>query len=122
VDHQRAKRQLRVRRAYRVGKKIKGTAEQPRLSIRRSLQHIYCQVIDDVQGKTLVSANTREKELRQKIKYGGNRDAATAVGKTIAERAKAAGIQAMCVDRGSCKYHGRVAALTEAVREAGIHV
>jgi large subunit ribosomal protein L18 len=122
VDHQKAKRQLRIRRAFRVGKRIKGTAEQPRLSIHRSLQHIYCQVIDDVQGKTLVSANSREKELGQQIKYGGNRDAAAAVGKTIAERAKAAGIQAMCVDRGSCKYHGRVMALTEAVREAGIQV
>jgi large subunit ribosomal protein L18 len=122
VDHQRAKRRLRIRRAYRVGKKIKGTAQQPRLSIRRSLQHIYCQVVDDAAGRTLVSANTREKELRQQIKSGGNRDAAAAVGKVLAERAKAAGIEAMCVDRGSCKYHGRVAALTEAVRASGIHV
>jgi large subunit ribosomal protein L18 len=122
VDHQREKRRLRIRRAYRVGKKIKGTAEQPRLSIRRSLQHIYCQVIDDATGRTLVSVNTRERELRGQIKYGGNCAAATAVGKLLAERAKAVGIHSMCVDRGSCKYHGRVAALTQAVREGGIHV
>ena len=122
MDHQKAKRQLRIRRAFRVRKKIKGTAEQPRLSIRRSLQNIYCQVIDDAEGKTLVSASTREKELRQQIKYGGNRDAAIVVGKAIAERAKAAGINAMCLDRGSCKYHGRIAALADAMREAGIKV
>ncbi len=122
MEHQKAKRQLRIRRAFRVRKKTKGTTEQPRLNIRRSLQHIYCQVIDDAQGKTLAAASSRDKDLRQQIKYGGNRDAASVVGKAIAERAKAAGITAMCIDRGSCKYHGRVAALTEAVREAGIQV
>jgi large subunit ribosomal protein L18 len=122
VDQQKAKRQQRIRRAYRVRKKLAGTAQRPRLSIRRSLQNIYCQVIDDVQGKTLLSASSREKELQQQIKYGGNCSAAAVVGKVIAQRVKAAGIDSVCLDRGACKYHGRVAALTNALREAGIQV
>jgi large subunit ribosomal protein L18 len=122
VDHQKAKRQQRIRRAHRVRKKLTGTAQRPRLTIRRSLQNIYCQVIDDAQGKTLVSASSREKELRQQIKYGGNCAAAAVVGKAIAERIKAVGIDSLCLDRGPCKYHGRVAALANAMREAGIHV
>jgi large subunit ribosomal protein L18 len=105
-----------------VRKRLVGTAEQPRLSVRRSLQNIYCQVIDDSQGKTLASASTRDKEVRQQIKYGGNRTAAAAVGKAIAERAKAVGIRAVRFDRGACKYHGRLAALADAVREAGIEL
>jgi large subunit ribosomal protein L18 len=122
VDHQKAKRQLRIRRAFRVRKKMRGTADRPRLSIRRSLQNIYCQVIDDSQGKTLMSASSRDKDLLPEIKYGGNCEAATIVGKAIAQQAKAAGITALSIDRGSCKYHGRIAALADAVREAGIQV
>ena len=122
MDHQKAKHQRRTRRAFRVRKRLVGTAEQPRLSVRRSLQNIYCQVIDDSQGKTLASASTRDKEVRQQIKYGGNRTAAAAVGKAIAERAKAAGVRAVRFDRGACKYHGRLAALADAVREAGIEL
>jgi large subunit ribosomal protein L18 len=90
--------------------------------VRRSLQNIYCQVIDDSQGKTLASASSQDKELRPQIKNGGNRAAAVVVGKALAERAKAVGIQAMRFDRGACKYHGRLAALADAVREAGIQV
>ena len=120
MDHQKAKNQRRRNRAFRVRKRIQGTAERPRLTIRRSLKHIYCQVIDDATGKTIASASTMEKDLRGNS--GGNCDAATAVGKAIAERVQAAGVKAMCLDRGSCKYHGRVAALTDAVREQGINV
>jgi large subunit ribosomal protein L18 len=122
VDQQKAKQQRRTRRAFRVRKRLRGTAEQPRLSVQRSLQNIYCQVIDDLQGKTLASASTREKDIRQQIKYGGNRAAAAVVGKAIAERAKAAGIRALRFDRGACKYHGRLAALADALREAGIEL
>ena len=79
-------------------------------------------MIDDSQGKTLISASSRERELRSQIKYGGNCQAAVVVGKAIADRAKAAGIGALCLDRGACKYHGRIAALAGALREAGIQV
>ena len=88
--------------------------------VNRSHKHLYCQLIDDVAGKTIASASTRDKDLRGQIKNGGNRDAAVAVGKALAEKATAAGVKAVCFDRGRFKYHGRVAALADAVREAGI--
>ena len=119
MDHQKAKGGRRIRRAFRVRKKLKGTSERPRLSVQRSLKHIYCQVIDDSQGKTVASASTVEKDFGSK--WGGNCDAATEVGKTLAERVKAAGVGAVCVDRGSSKYQGRIAALADALREAGIN-
>ena len=122
MEHQKAKGRIRLRRSYRVRKRIRGTAERPRLSIQRSLKHIYCQIIDDAQGKTLVSASTRDATLRSDLKYGGNSDAAAAVGRALAERAKEAGITAVCLDRGSCKYHGRIAALADAMREQGIQL
>ncbi len=110
----------RKRRAYRVRKKVRGNAERPRLCINRSLTNIGCQVIDDAQGVTLVSATTRDKDLRSQFKYGGNCEAAKALGKIVAERAIAKGIKTVCFDRGSCKYHGRVAAFADAAREAGL--
>jgi large subunit ribosomal protein L18 len=122
VEHQKEKWQRRTRRAFRVRKRLKGTTERPRLTIRRTLKHIYCQIIDDSQGKTLVSASTREQSLRTESNSGGNCDAATAVGKAVAERAKAAGVSALCLDRGSAKYHGRIAALADAIREAGLQL
>lgn len=122
MDHQKEKWQRRTRRAFRVRKRLKGTPERPRLSIRRTLKHIYCQIIDDTQGRTLASASTREQSLRTEMKSGGNCDAAATVGKAIAERAKAAGVSSLCLDRGSTKYHGRVAALADAVREAGLQL
>jgi large subunit ribosomal protein L18 len=122
VDHQKAKHQQQTRRAFRVRKKFTGTAERPRLSVRRSLKHIYCQVIDDQQGRTLAAASSIDKELRGQLGYGGNSDAAAAVGRVIAERVKAAGIQALTIDRGARRYHGRIAALTNALRESGIQV
>lgn len=101
-------------------RRVRGTPERPRLTVFRSLQHIYCQVIDDIAGKTLASASTRDGQIKDDIKYGGNIEAAKAVGRAIAERAKAAGVEKVCFDRGSCKYHGRVAALADAAREAGL--
>lgn len=123
MNHEKATYQQRTRRAFRVRKKLKGTAQRPRLTVFRSAKHIYCQLIDDVQGKTLAAASTAEKELGSQVgKNGGNLAAAAAIGKAIAERAKAIGVQAMCLDRGSYRYHGRVAALADAVRESGVSV
>jgi large subunit ribosomal protein L18 len=110
----------RQRRAYRVRKRVRGSSERPRLCIYRSLTSFGCQVIDDTIGNTLVSAATREKGLREQIGYGGNCAAAAKLGKILAERALAKGIKKVTLDRGSCKYHGRVAAFADAAREAGL--
>jgi large subunit ribosomal protein L18 len=103
----------------RIRKKVRGTSERPRLAVYRSLNHIYAQVIDDDNGKTLAAASTTEKDLG--LKTGGNVDAARAVGKTIAERALAAGVSSVVFDRGGYVYHGRVKALLDATREAGLN-
>ena len=120
MDHNKAVRSQRKRRSFRVRKRLRGTAERPRLTITKSLKHVYCQVIDDETGRTIASASTRDKVLRGDVKTGGNKDAASAVGKALAEKASAAGVKTVCFDRGPYKYHGRVAALADAVREAGI--
>ncbi len=103
----------------RIRKKVRGTAERPRLAVFRSVNHIYAQVIDDVNGKTLATASTTEKAFGGKS--GGNIAAAEAVGKSIAERALSAGIQSVVFDRGGYVYHGRVKALIDATREAGLN-
>src|SRR5215510_8146707 len=103
----------------RIRRKVKGDTERPRLAIYRSLNHIYAQVIDDRNGKTLVSASTTEKDLRGTT--GGNLDAARRIGTTIAERAIAKGIEQVVFDRGGYLYHGRVKALTDAARAAGLN-
>jgi large subunit ribosomal protein L18 len=110
----------RERRAFRVRKRTRGTHERPRLCVTRSHKHISAQIIDDLDGKTLASASSRDKQLAAKLKYGGNQSAAQIVGKVLAERATKAGITAVCFDRGPYKYHGRVAALANAAREAGL--
>ena len=110
----------RKRRAFRVRKRVRGSSERPRLCISRSLTNFGCQVIDDSQSITIVSATTRDKDLRGDIGYGGNCEAAKKLGKIVAERAIAKGIKTVCLDRGSCKYHGRVAAFADAAREAGL--
>ena len=110
--------QSRKRRHFRVRKKISGTAERPRLSVFRSSGHIYAQAIDDVNGRTLAAASTMEKELRAGAT--GNIEAAEKVGRLVAERVKAAGITTVVFDRGGFHYHGRVAALADAAREAGL--
>ena len=103
----------------RIRKKVRGSAERPRLAVYRSLNHIYAQVIDDRSGKTLVTASTTEKALG--VKTGGNVEAAKAIGKAIAERALGAGISSVVFDRGGYLYHGRVKALLDATREAGLN-
>jgi large subunit ribosomal protein L18 len=110
----------RQRVHLRVRTRVNGTPERPRLSVYRSVGHIYAQVIDDRTGKTLVSASSIDKETRKDIKGGGNIAAAKIVGRKVAERAKAAGIKLVVFDRGGYKYHGRVEALAQAAREAGL--
>ena len=107
----------RLKRHQRVRGKISGTPERPRLNVFRSNTNIYAQIIDDVNGVTLVSANTLEKEFEGAT---GNCEAAKKVGQVIAERAKAKGIEQVVFDRGGCVYHGRVAALAEGAREGGL--
>ena len=108
----------------RIRKKLQGTSERPRLNVYRSLNHIYVQLIDDLSGKTLVSASTAEGQKAESKKperrSGGNVASAKAVGKTIAERAKAKGVSKVVFDRGGYIYHGRVKALADAAREAGL--
>jgi large subunit ribosomal protein L18 len=109
------RRQARVRRAIR-----RNAGGRLRLSVHRSGKHIYAQIIDDTKGETLASASSIEKALRETIKSGANVEAAKTVGKTVAERAVAKGIKDVVFDRGSFLYHGRVKALAEAAREAGL--
>ncbi len=106
----------RQRRKLRIRKRVLGTAECPRLSVYRSLKHVYAQVIDDLAGKTLASASTRSLHLKQ----GGNAAAAKEVGQAIAEKAKAAGVASVVFDRNGFRYHGRLKALADAAREAGL--
>jgi len=101
-------------------KKIAGTTERPRLCVHRSARHIRAQVIDDLTGQTIVSASTLDKEVRSSIKGGGNIAASKVVGKIVAERARAKGVEKVVFDRGGYQYHGRVQALAESAREAGL--
>ena len=104
----------------RVRSKVEGTPERPRLCVYRSLGHIYAQIVDDRTGRTLVSASSVDKETKKQLKGGGNIAAAKVIGKVIAGRAKAAKIEKVVFDRGGYKYHGRVKALADAAREAGL--
>lgn len=113
--------QIRQRRHARVRKKIFGTPERPRLNVYRSLSHMYAQIIDDTTGRTLVSASTLDKAIKDKLEFCGNVDGAKEVGKLLAERALAAGITSVVFDRGGYIYHGRVAGLADAAREAGLN-
>jgi large subunit ribosomal protein L18 len=110
----------RQRRQHHVRRRLFGTSERPRLSVFRSSKHIYAQVINDASGTTLAAASTLDPEIRAQKSYGGNKAAASVVGRVIAERAKQAGIDKICFDRRSYKYHGRVEALAQAAREAGL--
>lgn len=111
----------RQARHARLRKKVVGTPECPRLMVRRTLHHIYATVIDDAKGHTLVAASTRDKSVADALKSNTNSDAAKAVGTAIAAKAKAAGISDVVFDRGGYKYHGRVQALADAAREAGLN-
>ncbi len=107
----------RIKRHMRVRKNISGSAERPRLNVYRSLNHIYAQIIDDTKGITLVSASSMDKDFSG---YGGNIEAAKAVGNAVAKKALEKGIKAVVFDRGGYIYHGRVAALAEGAREGGL--
>ena len=112
---------LRQRRRERLRHQLRQKgAGRPRLSVFRSGKHIYAQVIDDAHGRTLAAASSLDKGLRADMKNGGNKDAAAAVGRLVAERAKAAGVSAVVFDRGAYLYHGRVKALADAAREGGL--
>jgi len=109
-----------LRRRYHVRKKAFGTPERPRLSVFRSNRHIYAQIVDDVAGVTLISVSTRSKGLCEELPGSGNCKAAEVVGEAIAKQAHGVGIKCVCFDRNRYKYHGRVKALSEAARKAGL--
>ena len=112
--------EARRRRHHRVRKKVSGTADRPRLAVFRSNRHMVAQVIDDEAGRTLAAASTVERDLRSGAT--GNKEAAAAVGRLVAERARAAGVSRVVFDRGGFLYHGRVAAVAEAARQAGLEL
>lgn len=120
MDHARTILRQRLRRRFRVRRHIRGTAERPRLAVFRTHKHIYAQIIDDAAGRTVASASSMDKQLRGSVAFGGNKQAAEAIGRAVAERAKAAGVTKVCFDRGEFRYHGRVAALADAARAAGL--
>ena len=116
----RSRNEMRLIRHLRLRQKLSGTAEAPRLAVFRSLKHIYAQVIDDNKGTTLVAVSTREKSVSEQLQGTGNIEAAKFVGKLVAERALEKGIQAVVFDRGGHMFHGRVKALADSAREAGL--
>ncbi|HVT91175.1 MAG TPA: 50S ribosomal protein L18 [Tepidisphaeraceae bacterium] len=120
ADKNKIKQVQLERRRWSIRKGLFGSAERPRLSVFRSDKHIYAQVIDDYQGLTLASASSVQEDVRGDLKNGGNIAAAKAVGKAIANKAKAAGVTMVAFDRGGRMYHGRVKALADAAREAGL--
>ena len=109
-----------ARRKRRVRKRLFGTAERPRLTVRRSLKHIYAQIVDDDRGVTICQASTVDKEMRGQVGYGGNKSAATEVGKLLAARAKAEGVERVMFDRNGRRFHGRLKSLADAAREGGL--
>ena len=118
---QRTSQELRERRHLRIRKKVQGTSERPRLAVFRSSKHIYCQVIDDQKGVTLLSVASNGPVLKGGLaKKGGNKAAAEAVGAALADAAKKKGIQQVVFDRGGYRYHGRVQALADAARKGGL--
>ena len=120
MDKNRHLGNQRTRRRHRVRKRLRGNSERPRLTVSRSHRNLACQIIDDASGKTLVSVGTKDKDVRTNVPYGGNKTAAQAIGKILAEKAVAAGIKQVTFDRGHYRYHGRVAALADAARAAGL--
>ena len=117
---QQTRKPLVQKRHRSIRVKLAGTSEFPRLAVYRSTKHIYAQIIDDVKGVTIVSASSIDKDLRANLAHGGNIEAAKVVGEAIAQKAKKAGIECVVFDRGGFLYHGRIAALADAAREAGL--
>jgi large subunit ribosomal protein L18 len=115
-----SKEQSRLRRHVRIRKRLQGTGEKPRLTVYKSLNHIYAQLIDDVAGKTLLSASTLEKDIRTSVKHGGNLEAAKKVGASLAQKAIGKKITTVVFDRAGYRYHGCIKALADAAREQGL--
>ena len=115
-----SRQKIRVKKHMKIRNRFSGTAERPRLAVFRSNNHLYAQVIDDVAGKTLVSASTLEKDIKAELKNTDDIEAATKVGDVVAKRALEKGIKAVVFDRGGYIYHGKVKALADAAREAGL--
>jgi large subunit ribosomal protein L18 len=120
MNPQKHKQVRRLRRRRHVRRKIVGTVERPRLTVFRSSKHIYAQLIDDLNGRTLAAASSNSPDLHKAVPYGGNVKAAKAVGKRLAEVAKERGITKAAFDRGHYRYHGRIKALADAAREGGL--
>lgn len=122
MNHEKTIAKQRLRRRFRVRNRVKSDSRRARLCVFRSHKHVYAQLIDDDTNRTLVAASTVDKDVRGQIAYGGNKAAAEAVGKALAERALAAGIKDAALDRREYQYHGRIAALTDAARKAGLNL
>jgi len=120
MDRQKVKWARRLRRRRHVRTKVRGDAARPRLSVHRSLKNIYCQIVDDTSARTLVAASSLSSDIACQVPYGGNKAAASVVGRVIAEKAIAAGISKVVFDRGPYKYHGRIEAVARGAREAGL--
>ena len=120
MREQTVKVQRRERRKEGIRKRVVGNAEKPRLTVFRSLQHIYAQIIDDTTGVTLCEASTMSKDLKGELTYGGNAAAAKRVGQLLADKAKAKNVASVCFDRNGYRYHGRIKALADAAREGGL--
>lgn len=120
MNLQKEKWRKRERRHLRVRQKVYGTKERPRLAVYKSLKNIYCQLIDDIEGKTLVSASTLSPGIKEQVPYGGNKKAAELVGQKVAEEAKKLGIEKVVFDRSWYKFHGRVKALADAARKGNL--
>ena len=120
MEHRIDKAWRRQRSKFRIGKRVEGSAERPRLVVFRSLSHIYVQAVDDASGQTVAAASSLDKETRGRVKTGGNAAAAKAVGAEIAKRLKERGLESVVFDRGGYRYHGRVRMLAEAARESGL--
>ena len=118
--NKKSRKEVRVKKHMRIRNRFSGTTERPRLAVFRSNNHMYAQIIDDTVGKTLVAASTLEKDVKAELEKTNNVDAAAYVGKVIAKRALEKGITTVVYDRGGYIYHGKVAALAEAAREAGL--
>jgi len=114
------KEKKRIFRHKRIRKRVVGTSQRPRLCLHRSLNNIYAQIIDDTNGKVILGVSTLTKDLRSKLKYGGNIDAASELGEILASQAQQKGIQQVCFDRGGYLYHGRIKAFAEAARKNGL--
>lgn len=121
MDPQKKKWQKRHIRHLRVRQRVFGTKDHPRLSVYRSLKNIYCQLIDDAQGRTLATASTLSPDIKGKTPYGGNKKAAELVGQKIAGEARKLGIEKVVFDRGAYKFHGRIKALADAARQAKLN-